>query len=64
MDKIINEQENARIVWLVDKLLTTEMERDNLADRLKIIEKENQRLRDTILAIVDVLDSDVKFLLE
>ena len=64
MDKIINEQENARIVWLVDKLLTTEMERDNLAEQLRITGNENQRLRDTILAIVDILDCDVKFLLE
>ena len=62
MDKIINEQENARILWLVDKLLTTEMERDNLADRLKIIEKENQRLSEMILAITDILDGDIQLL--
>ena len=62
MDKIINEQENARIVWLVDKLLATEMERDNLADRLKIIEKENQRLSEMILAITDILDGDIQLL--
>ena len=62
MDKIINEQDNARILWLVDKLLTTEMERDNLADRLKIIEKENQRLSEMILAITDILDGDIQLL--
>ena len=62
MDKIINEQDNARILWLVDKLLTTEMERDNLADRLKIIEKENQRLSEMVLAITDILDGDIQLL--
>ena len=64
MDKIINEQDKARIVWLVDKLLATELERDKLAEQLRITGNENQRLRDTILAIVDILDCDVKFLLE
>ena len=62
MDKIINEQDKARIVWLVDKLLTTEMERDKLAERLKIIEKENQRLSEMVLAITDILDGDIQLL--